>query len=278
MSRFSPYKQRIPKMHESVLFAFLLTLLAGLCTGVGSAIAFFGKRTNKTFLSVALGFSAGVMIYVSFVEILRKAQDKLVLDCGRIAGSWITVGAFLGGMMLIALVDRLVPGPENPHEAHSLEEMREPSDASLARMGKFAAIAIAIHNFPEGLATFVSALSDTSLGISIAIAIALHNIPEGISVSVPVYFATGSKKKAFWLSFLSGLSEPVGALVGYTLLKSFFSPLIFGILFASVAGIMVFISIDELFPTAKVYGKGHAAVYGLVGGMGVMAVSLLLFM
>jgi ZIP family zinc transporter len=264
-------------MQESVVFAFLLTLFAGLSTGVGSAIAFFGKRTNKTFLSVALGFSAGVMIYVSFVEILRKAQDKLVLDYGTVKGAWITVASFLAGMMFIALVDRLVPGPENPHEARALEEMRHPTDESLHRMGRFAALAIAIHNFPEGLATFVSALTDPHLGISIAIAIALHNIPEGISVSIPVYFATGSKKKAFWLSFVSGLSEPLGAIVGYFILRSFFSPLVFGVLFAAVAGIMVFISVDELFPTAKEYGQGHAAVYGLVGGMGVMALSLLLF-
>jgi ZIP family zinc transporter len=265
-------------MQGTVLFAFLLTVLAGLSTGVGSAIAFFGKRTNTTFLSVALGFSAGVMIYVSFVEILRKAQDKLILDYGVVKGSWITAASFFAGMMLIALVDRLVPSPENPHEARALEEMRHPTDESLHRMGRFAALAIAIHNFPEGLATFVSALSDPQLGISIAFAIALHNIPEGISVSVPVYFATGSKKKAFWLSFCSGLSEPLGAIVGYFILRSFFSPLLFGVLFAAVAGIMVFISIDELFPTAKKYGEGHAAVYGLVGGMGVMALSLLLFL
>ncbi|MCU0586870.1 MAG: zinc transporter ZupT [Syntrophobacteraceae bacterium] len=262
----------------SVGFAFLLTFLAGLSTGVGSAIAFFGKRTNKTFLSVALGFSAGVMIYVSFVEILRKAQDKLVLDYGPVKGAWITVASFLSGIILIALVDRLVPGPENPHEARAIEAMKGPSDESLHRMGRFAALAIAIHNFPEGLATFVSALTDAQLGLSIAFAIALHNIPEGISVSVPIYFATGSKKKAFWLSFFSGLSEPVGAVVGYFLLRTYFSPLVFGVLFAAVAGIMVFISIDELFPTAKEYGKGHAAVYGLVGGMATMALSLLLFM
>lgn len=265
-------------MQGSVGFAFLLTLLAGLSTGVGSAIAFFGRRTSKTFLSVALGFSAGVMIYVSFVEILRKAQDRLVVDYGAVNGSWIAVLAFLAGILLMAVVDRLVPGPENPHEARAIEEMRGPSDESLHRMGKFAALAIAIHNFPEGLATFVSALTDPHLGLSIAVAIALHNIPEGISVSVPVYFATGSRKKAFWLSFCSGLSEPLGALVGYFLLRSFFSPLIFGVTFAAVAGIMVFISIDELFPTAKEYGRGHAAVYGLVGGMGVMALSILLFM
>ena len=265
-------------MQGSVTFAFLLTLLAGLSTGVGSGLAFFGKRTNKTFLSAALGFSAGVMIYVSFVEILRKAQDQLVLDYGRIDGTWLAVLSFLAGVVLMAVVDGMVPVPENPHEARAVEAMKGAGDESLHRMGRFAALAIAIHNFPEGLATFMSALTDAHLGVSIAVAIALHNIPEGISVSVPIYFATGSRKKAFWLSFCSGLSEPLGAVVGYFVLRPFFSPLLFGVTFAAVAGVMVFISIDELFPTAKEYGRGHAAVYGLVGGMGVMALSLLLFM
>jgi len=265
-------------MNDNVLFAFLLTAFAGLSTGIGSAIAFLSKRTNKAFLSAALGFSAGVMVYVSFVEILRKAQDRLAAECGAVPGAWITVGAFMGGMVVIAVVDRLVPSYENPHEARSLNDFAETDTGKLERMGKFAAIAIAIHNFPEGLATFVAAMTDMSIGIPIAIAIALHNIPEGISVSVPIYFATGSKAKAFWLSLLSGLAEPLGALIGYTILRPYFSPVVFGILFASVAGIMVFISIDELFPTAKEYGQGHAAVYGLMAGMAVMALSLLMFL
>jgi ZIP family zinc transporter len=264
-------------MSDNVVFAFLLTALAGLSTGIGSAIAFLSKRTNKTFLSVALGFSAGVMVYVSFVEILRKAQDRLAAEFGATQGAWMTVGAFMGGMAVIAIVDRLVPSYENPHEARSMNSLSD-ANGKLERMGRFAALAIAIHNFPEGLATFVAALTDVSIGIPIAVAIALHNIPEGISVSVPIYFATGSRTKAFWFSFLSGMAEPLGALIGYGLFKTFFSPVVFGILFASVAGIMVFISIDELFPTAKEYGEGHAAVYGLMAGMGVMALSLLLFM
>lgn len=265
-------------MDDNVLFAFLLTAFAGLSTGIGSAIAFLAKRTNKAFLSASLGFSAGVMVYVSFVEILRKAQDQLVEQCGVVPGAWLTVASFMGGMMVIAVVDRLVPSYENPHEARSVNSLSDADSGKLERMGKFAALAIAIHNFPEGLATFVAALTDMSIGIPIAIAIALHNIPEGISVSVPIYFATGSKAKAFWFSLLSGLSEPLGALIGYTILRPFFSPLVFGALFASVAGIMVFISIDELFPTAKEYGQGHAAVYGLMAGMAVMALSLLMFL
>lgn len=144
-------------------------------------------------------------------------------------------------------------------------------------MGMFSALAIGIHNFPEGLATFTSALQDPTLGISIAVAIAIHNIPEGIAVSVPLYYATGSKKKAFKWSFLSGLAEPVGATIGFLILMPFMSDVVFGVLFASVAGIMVFISLDELLPTAEKYGEHHLAIYGLIAGMAVMALSLLMF-
>jgi ZIP family zinc transporter len=267
-------------MNENVLLAFTLTALAGLSTGIGSALAFFTKRTNKAFLSMALGFSAGVMIYISLIEIIVKARDSLVGVHGDIAGAWITAGAFFGGILLIAFIDRLIPSYENPHEAHAIEEMHEKvlEERRLMRMGTLTALAIGIHNVPEGLATFFVALSEPTVGIAITIAIALHNIPEGISVSVPIYFATGSKKKAFWLSFLSGVSEPVGAIIGYTVLKPFFSPTVFGLSFAAVAGIMVFISLDELLPTAREYGKGHMAIYGLIGGMAVMALSLLLLM
>ncbi len=269
-------------MTNNVLLAFLLTTFAGLATGIGSAMAFFSNRTNKRFLSAALGFSAGVMVYLSFVEILPKSRDALVKDMGEVPGTWAAVASFFGGIILIALIDRLVPSHENPHEARSIEAM-EPgheveSKDKLMRMGLFTALAIAIHNFPEGLATFAAALADPALGISTAIAIAIHNIPEGISVSVPIYYATGSRKKAFSYSFLSGLSEPAGALLGYTVLQAFFSETVFGVLFASVGGIMVFISLDELLPTAKEYGEGHVAIYGLIAGMALMALSLLLFM
>jgi ZIP family zinc transporter len=267
----------------NVLFAFALTLFAGLSTGIGSAMAFFAKRTNTRFLSLALGFSAGVMIYVSFVEIFDEARRVLSDEYGDRTGTVYTVLAFFGGMLLIALIDKLIPSEENPHEVHSIEEMSEKGkkkkkDRKLMRMGLLTALAIGIHNFPEGLATFTAALQDPGIGIAIAIAIAIHNIPEGIAVSVPIYYATGDKRKAFRLSFLSGLSEPIGALIGYLILMPFMGPLTFGILFASVAGIMVFISLDELLPAAREYGEHHLSIYGMVGGMAVMAVSLLLLM
>ncbi len=265
----------------TVLMAFGLTVFAGLATGVGSALAFFTKRTNTRFLSGALGFSAGVMVYVSMIEIFLKAKDALSAALGDTKGYWYTVIAFFAGMLFIGLIDKLVPSFENPHEPRMIEEMQDDAELEkkneLLRMGMFSALAIAIHNFPEGLATFTAALQDPALGLSIAIAIAIHNIPEGIAVSVPLFYATGSKRRAFFLSFLSGLTEPLGALVGYFILFSIFNDVMFGMVFAAVAGIMVFISFDELLPTAEKYGEHHIAVYGVIAGMIVMALSLLLF-
>lgn len=280
---------------NDVLFAFALTLFAGLSTGIGSLIALLAKRSNPKFLSISLGFSAGVMIYVSMIEIFFKAQESLINELGLVKGPWITAAAFFGGMFVIGLIDRLIPSSENPHELHSVEEMKDccPDDShhleqvqkreeaqkkhKLMRMGLFTALAIAIHNFPEGLATFFMALQEPQIAIPTAVAIALHNIPEGIAVSVPIYYATGSRKKAFLYSFLSGFSEPVGALVGYLILMPFINDALMGIVFALVAGIMVFISLDELLPSAREYGEHHLSIYGLIAGMMVMAVSLLLF-
>jgi len=279
---------------NEIVFAFGLTLFAGLATGIGSLLAFFSKKTSPRFLAGALGFSAGVMIYVSFIEIFVKANDSLGEVLGYAAGYRLTTLAFFGGMAVIALIDTLVPEYENPHEIRTVGQLNGCGEFSsegggnsqpdqtynhgnLKRMGLFSALAIAIHNFPEGLATFTGALQDPTLGVSIAVAIAIHNIPEGIAVSVPLYYATGSKKKAFIWSALSGLSEPVGAVVGYFLLMHFFNELMFGIMFAGVAGIMVYISLDELLPTAEKYGEHHIAIYGVISGMVVMALSLLLF-
>lgn len=262
----------------SVWIAFLLTLCAGLATGIGSAIAFFANHTNKKFLSFALGVSAGVMIYVSFVEILHGAQIGLDELLGPRTGKAVCALAFFGGMLLSAVIDKLVPSYENPHEVKSLESMgREGNSRSrLMRTGILTALVVGIHNFPEGIATFMASMNSPEIGIAIAVAIAIHNIPEGIAVSVPVYFATQSRKKAFWYSFLSGLAEPVGALAGYFILMPFMSPLMLNCIFAVVAGIMVFISLDELLPAAEEYGEHHISIYGLLFGMAVMAISLIL--
>jgi len=266
---------------NTIIFAFGLTLFAGLSTGIGSAIAFFARTTNIKFLSISLGFSAGVMIYVSMVEIFVKAKSALVMELGVVGGNWATVCAFFSGIFIIGIIDRFIPSAENPHEIKRVEDMASPDSAGrnhkLMRMGLFTALAIAIHNFPEGLATFTVALTDPGLGIAIAVAIAIHNIPEGIAVAVPIFYATGSREKAFLYSFLSGLAEPLGALIGYLILMPFMNEIVFGLLFGAVAGIMVFISIDELIPTAEAYGEHHLSIYGLIAGMAVMALSLLLF-
>jgi zinc transporter, ZIP family len=230
-------------------FAFGLTLFAGLSTGIGSALAFFTKSTNTRFLSVSLGFSAGVMVYVSFVEILQKARLSLIPGYGEKLAAWYAVLAFFAGILLIALIDKLIPSQENPHDIKRIEDMAgNKKDPRLVRMGLFTALAIAIHNFPEGIA-----------------------------VSIPISYGTGSKKRGFFLSFLSGLAEPVGALLAWLILMPFLDDNLFGFIFAGVAGIMVFISIDELLPTAREYGLPHHAVYGFLAGMAVMALSLLLF-
>jgi len=266
-------------MNHNVVFAFLLTIIAGLSTGIGSCIAFFAKKTNKKFLSISLGFSAGVMIYVSMIEIFSKAQDSLIAELGNKEGTWLTIASFFGGMLVIAIIDKLIPSNENPHEVKDIDMINQEEQAAkgLTRMGIFTALAIAIHNFPEGLATFISGLQDPSIAIPIVVAIAIHNIPEGIAVSVPIYYGTGSKKKAFIYSFLSGLSEPIGALIGWLVLMPIMNDVVFGIIFAGVAGIMVFISFDELLPAAREYGEHHLSIYGLIAGMIVMAISLAMF-
>ncbi len=267
-------------MDSPVLFAFALTLFAGLSTGIGSLIGFLSKKFNPKLLTISLGFSAGVMIYVSMIEIFAKAKDSLSMALGEKRGYMWTVVAFFTGIFVIALIDKIIPSYENPHELNvgkKIENASEKDKAKLLRMGAFSALAIGIHNFPEGLAAFMSGLTNPTLGISIAAAIAIHNIPEGLAVSAPIYYATKSRRKAFFLSFLSGLAEPVGALIGYFILRSFFNETMFGVIFAAVAGIMVYISLDELLPTAEEFGEHHLAIGGLIAGMITMAVSLLLF-
>lgn len=273
-------------LEGNVLLAAGLTLFAGLATGIGGLIAFYAKRTDTRFLAVALGFSAGVMIYVSMMEIMVKAGEILIEDLGEKAGSWATVLAFFGGMLFIAVIDKFIPSfEESPDAPQTVSEAEAKGttqsndyNRKLLRMGMFTALAVAIHNFPEGFITFFSTLRDPVLGISIAAAVSIHNIPEGIAVAVPIFYATGSRKKAFVWALLSGVAEPVGALIGYLILAPFLSELVYGVIFAGVAGIMVYISFDQLLPAAREYGEHHLSVLGLISGMALMALSLLLFL
>lgn len=249
--------------------ALVLTAIAGLSTGIGSAIAYFIKKPRMIYLSFSMGFSAGVMIYVSFVELLPQAFGNV--------GEILSISAFFIGVIFIGIIDIIIPKEKNPHDFKlSSEVIGVRKDAVLMRAGLFTALAIGIHNFPEGLATFGAALINIKLGVMIALAIAIHNIPEGISVSVPIFYATGDKKKAFFYSFLSGISEPIGAVIGFLILLPFLSEMVITSLMAFVAGIMVYISLDELLPMAHRYGHGHTVIIGIIIGMFVMALSLLI--
>lgn len=267
--------------------AILLTILAGLSTGIGSLIAFFIKdNRNTNFLTLSMSFAAGVMLYVSFMEILPHASEGIEAAFeakGSEMGGIVAVVCFFAGMLVVALIDKLIPHGENPHELMSKEDMKtgvesEVNRAKLLRIGFLSAVALAMHNFPEGIATFTAAVNDVSLGITIAVAIALHNIPEGIAVSMPIYYATGSRLKAFTYSFLSGLVEPLGAILAYAIFGSYLTEdsMIMACMLAGVAGIMVFISLDQLLPAAEEYGHHHLSTYGVVSGMAVMAMSMLL--
>jgi len=265
---------------QTILLAFGLTMIAGLSTGIGSLIALIAKRTNSKFLCFSLGLSAGVMLYVSFMDLIPVAKDELFSHFGTKTGTMSLILSFFGGMGLITLIDFVIPQNNNPHEMQGVEEMGKYNNRKIAlqRTGIIVALSLVAHNFPEGIAAFTTAVnSGLSVAIPITLAIAIHNIPEGIAVSVPIYHATGNKQKAFWLSFLSGLAEPAGALLAIFLLNSFWTPLLNGIILSSVAGIMVYISLDELLPTAEKYGEHHISISGLITGMIIMAFSLYLF-
>lgn len=263
-------------MDERIAHALALSTLAGLSTGLGGAVAFTKSRHPKL-LAGGLGLSGGVMVYVSFVELFPDALERIGLVTGqRWAHVW-TALAFFGGMGLIALIDALVPEPQNPHVAPA--EIGSGSDvrhAELRRVGLMTALAVGIHNFPEGFATFVSGYQDWRMGLPVGVAIGLHNIPEGIAIAVPVLFATGDPRRAFLWALLSGLAEPIGAILGWLALGAILDDLTMGVSLAAIAGIMVFISLDQLIPNSRRYDAGHVPVYGLVAGMVVMAVTLAL--
>ena len=274
-------------MSGDIGFAFLLTVLAGLSTGIGSAIAYLLRRPGPAQMSLILGFSAGVMLYVSFAELLHQSFEKVGFGIGNIG--------FFAGIAFIALLDIFIP--HEYKEEHVEQLPGEPAETDpfqrrfrqrhgqrdrrsyLMRAGMLTAIGIAIHNFPEGLAVFSSGITgDRTFGFLVAIAIALHNIPEGVSVSMPIWEATGSRNRAFLYSFAAGLAEPVGALISYAVLFNFLTTTVIYSLLAFAAGIMVYISLDELLPTAHLYGKEHLVIIGVIAGMGIMALSIYLIL
>lgn len=295
----------------AVQIALVIAFGAGLATVIGGLLVIFARETNTRLLAFGLAFSAGAMVYVSLVEIFVKSHQALEKAAGdKLGYAWAT-GFFFVGVLLLVMLDRLVP---NPHPGMAPTDVRDrvhdmveegaleaatptngtsraaaPTDTPfeppltradrslVARVGILAALAITLHNLPEGLATFFATLDSPTVGAPLALAIAIHNIPEGVSIAIPVYYATGSKTKAVFATFVSGMAEPFGAIVGYAVLANFLTDFVFGAVFGIIAGAMVFLSLDELLPAARSYAKGHETVYGIVIGMAAMALSLVLF-
>ena len=259
--------------------ALLMTLIAGSATGIGGVLVLFKKKLSSDTLAGALGISAGVMIFISLAEMFPEAQAE-ILSAGHIKyGKAYILAAFFLGMGIITLIDFLVPEYENPHEASGLSLDTQAS--TMKKLGIMSALAISIHNFPEGIATFIGALNDSQMGAGITFAISIHNIPEGIAIAIPIYYATKSKGKALLYATLSGFSEDLGALLCIAVTHLFGVELtgggiIFPLILAAVAGIMIYISLDELLPTAEKYGKHHIAIAGVVAGMAIMGISLLI--
>ena len=275
---------------SGLISALILTLIAGSATGIGGALVLFKKKISSNFLAGALGLSAGVMIFISLAELFPEAQ-AMISDIGLPHGEAFVLIAFFVGMGIITLIDFTIPEYENPHEASGLSLSDKTAavgvlehtggEKALHRLGLLSALAIAVHNFPEGIATFIGALNDPEMGAGITFAISIHNIPEGIAVAIPIYYATKSKGKALLYATLSGLSEVVGAALCLGITAIFGINLTggspaFPLVLSAVAGIMIYISLDELLPTAEKYGKHHIAIAGVVGGMALMGISLLI--
>lgn len=255
-------------MESNIITALLLSFLASSATALGGLLSFVVKKDNFNVLALGLGFSAGVMLFVSFMEILPQSQQSFASFLSAKSAGFAASGCFFAGVCFAAFADACLHGKQH------LEDKSLSKENKLKRLGIFTAIALTLHNIPEGLATFMSALQSPALGISVAIAVAVHNIPEGIAVSLPILHSTGSRKKAFLFAALSGLAEPFGALAGFLFLRAVLNNATFGVLFGAVAGIMVYISLDELLPTAHEYGKPHQVIWGVIGGMMLMSLSL----
>ena len=277
-------------MENSYLIALILSTLAGLSTVLGGFVTFFIKENSLKFLSFGLGLSAGVMLFISLVDLYPESCEMIKSRLGE-NYLFLAILFFAIGILTAVLIDYFIPDhlqsqmftkQLGANEQHiDSTDCKEDENAIISigkikKAGILTAVVVAIHNLPEGLATFFLTAQDVMLGIGIVVAIAIHNIPEGMAISIPVYQATHSKRKAFLYSFLSGMAEPIGGIVGFVIIKSLFPNLCIGILFSLVAGIMTYISLDTLLPLSKDYDTGHYSISGVVLGLLIMGIALVL--
>ena len=277
-------------MNKSYLMALLLSTLAGLSTVIGGFVTFFIKENSLKFLSFGLGLSAGVMLFISLVDLYPSSCEMLKTQMGE-NFVWLAIIFFALGILIAVLIDYFIPDHiQGQMFTKQIDKKKKKIDSvdgekdenaiisigKIRKAGILTAIVVAIHNLPEGLATFFMTTQDVMLGLGIVLAIAIHNIPEGMAISIPVYQATHSKRKAFWYSFLSGMAEPIGGVVGFIIIKALFPNLCIGVLFALVAGIMTYISIDTLLPLSKDYDTGHYSISGVVFGLIIMGATLII--
>ncbi len=258
---------------KSYILPLILTLFAGMSTLVGGFITFFIKRNNLQALSVGLGFSAGVMVYVSLSELVPNSEMILKNYYGLFGSKAMVFGGFLFGVIIAVLIDYFIP--DHIEDDFLGSPTKKQQRRRIKRAGLITALAVTLHNLPEGMATFLVSSQDLALGIPVAIAIAIHNIPEGIAIALPIFHSTGKKRLAVLYSFLSGISEPVGGLIGVILLKTILPEQSVGIMTAAVAGIMVYLSFDTLLPLAREYGENHHVIIGIITGMLIMSFSLI---
>jgi ZIP family zinc transporter len=219
-----------------------------------------------------MGFSAGVMLGVSIFELLPEAIEGL--------GILLSGIFFLLGMVTVAMIDFIIPHEYLLEYTGGEVKSQDLDDKNqLMRTGKLVALGIAIHNFPEGLVTMSGTLHSIQLGFLLALAIFFHNIPEGLSVAIPIYAASNDMKRAFNLTFLSGLAEPLGAIFGLIFMigLGMITTDFIEISLAFVAGVMIFISIDEILPYAY---KANSSIDGnpshIVSGGILLGISIIL--
>lgn len=260
---------------SNYVLPLILTLCAGMSTLLGGFITFLIKRNNLKALSVGLGFSAGVMVYISLAELMTEAPEMLNEYFGVLPAKAMAFGGFVIGIIVATLIDYFIP--DHIESDFLTTNQHTEQNHKIRRAGLITAIAVTLHNFPEGMATFLVSSQDLILGIPVAIAIAIHNIPEGIAIALPIFHATGKKRLAILYTFLSGISEPIGGLIGVVLLKTLLPAPTIGIMTAAVAGIMVYLSFDTLLPLAREYGENHHVIIGIISGMLVMGLSLIFF-